>query len=86
MNLTQPQRPANWPAIFTVGTRVTHFSRAHRRFAMEHKIVLADGAVAAVASGEIAAMDYDAGRATELPSALRDAIEAFEGRQLELLE
>eukprot|EP01108_Squamamoeba_japonica_P007903 TRINITY_DN6865_c0_g1_i1.p1 TRINITY_DN6865_c0_g1~~TRINITY_DN6865_c0_g1_i1.p1 ORF type:complete len:216 (-),score=35.07 TRINITY_DN6865_c0_g1_i1:5-616(-) len=79
-------RPVNWPSVLGVGARVSHFSRQHRRFTIEHAMVEADsGDVVAVASGEIAIVDYSKGGvAIALPENLIDAINQLEKKEIEL--
>lgn len=83
-------RPSRWPDVLAIGTRVTHFARAHRRLAMEHRMVLADGTLAgstvALAHGDLAAFDYAANRAVAVPDAVRNAVAKIEEQDVPLMD
>lgn len=69
--------PLTFPDTVSVGARVVRMGED--RFTMEYRVVSdRAGKVAAEGEGVIVAYRYDEGRKTEIPAALRAAIEALE--------
>lgn len=75
------RRPVSFPDTLEVGARVEQvgadrFRMAYRIVSRSQQTVVADG------YGVVVSYDYTAGRKTTLPTALREAIHATEGRDL----
>jgi acyl-CoA thioester hydrolase len=69
--------PVTFPDIVSVGARVARMDED--RFTMEYRVVSERAEkVAAEGEGVIVSYHYDEGRKTEIPAALRAAIEALE--------
>jgi acyl-CoA thioester hydrolase len=73
------RRQVNYPDTVDIGVRVTRIGRSS--FDMEHKIFSRnEGALAAEGKSTLVVFDYQTNKSHAVPSRIRHAIEALEGR------